>query len=35
MPHPERAYDVLLGGDDGLRVLKSVLRYGAQLAVAK
>jgi phosphoribosylformylglycinamidine synthase len=35
MPHPERAYDVLLGGDDGLRLLKSVLRYGAQLAVAK
>lgn len=35
MPHPERAYDLLLGGDDGLRVLKSVLGYGAALAVAR
>jgi phosphoribosylformylglycinamidine synthase len=35
MPHPERAYDLLLGGDDGLRVLKSVLGYGAMLAVAR
>lgn len=35
MPHPERAYDLLLGGDDGLRVLKAVLGYGAALAVTR
>lgn len=28
MPHPERAYDVLLGGDDGLRILGAVLQAG-------
>ncbi|MEX2425999.1 MAG: phosphoribosylformylglycinamidine synthase subunit PurQ [Thermomicrobiaceae bacterium] len=29
MPHPERAYDPLIGGDDGLRILSSVLKAGA------
>ena len=33
MPHPERAYDPLIGGDDGLRILSSVVR--AQLAAAR
>lgn len=28
MPHPERAYDALIGGDDGLRILGAVLRSG-------
>jgi phosphoribosylformylglycinamidine synthase len=28
MPHPERAYDVLLGGADGLRILGAVLQAG-------
>lgn len=27
MPHPERAYDGLIGGDDGLKLLKSILNY--------
>lgn len=27
MPHPERASDPLIGGDDGLRMLRSVLSY--------
>lgn len=35
MPHPERAYDVRLGGDDGLKVLGAVLRAGTELAVAQ
>ncbi|WP_379970893.1 phosphoribosylformylglycinamidine synthase subunit PurQ [Ectobacillus sp. sgz5001026] len=26
MPHPERAVDVLLGGDDGLKVFRSILK---------
>lgn len=30
MPHPERAYDALLGGDDGLKILGSVLRQHAR-----
>jgi phosphoribosylformylglycinamidine synthase len=30
MPHPERAYDRLIGGDDGLRVLSAVLRIGLE-----
>lgn len=30
MPHPERAYDRLIGGDDGLRVLSAVLRSGLE-----
>jgi phosphoribosylformylglycinamidine synthase subunit PurQ / glutaminase len=28
MPHPERAYDPLIGGDEGLRVLGSVVQAG-------
>ena len=28
MPHPERAFDALLGGDDGLPILASVLTSG-------
>jgi phosphoribosylformylglycinamidine synthase len=27
MPHPERAADLLLGGDDGLLILRSALEY--------
>lgn len=30
MPHPERAYDTLLGGEDGLQILRSVLTAGAE-----
>jgi phosphoribosylformylglycinamidine synthase subunit PurQ / glutaminase len=33
MPHPERAYSRLIGGDDGLKILSSVLRAGVSLAV--
>ncbi len=29
MPHPERAYDALIGGADGLRILSAVLAAGA------
>jgi phosphoribosylformylglycinamidine synthase len=28
MPHPERAYDQIIGGDDGLRILSAVLEAG-------
>jgi phosphoribosylformylglycinamidine synthase subunit PurQ / glutaminase len=28
MPHPERAYDSLIGGDDGLKILSSVVQAG-------
>ncbi|MDW8059031.1 MAG: phosphoribosylformylglycinamidine synthase subunit PurQ [Thermomicrobium sp.] len=31
MPHPERAYDRLIGGDDGLAILASVLAVGLEL----
>ncbi len=35
MPHPERAYDAILGGADGLKILGSVLRsHARQAAVA-
>ncbi len=34
MPHPERAYDPLLGGDDGLQVLGAVLKSGVVMAVS-
>lgn len=27
MPHPERAVDALLGGDDGLKLFQSILKY--------
>jgi phosphoribosylformylglycinamidine synthase len=32
MPHPERAYDRFVGGDDGLRILASVLSVGLEVA---
>ncbi|WP_448574651.1 phosphoribosylformylglycinamidine synthase subunit PurQ [Thermomicrobium sp.] len=32
MPHPERAYDRIVGGDDGLRILASVLSVGLEVA---
>ncbi len=32
MPHPERAYDRLIGGDDGLQILASVLAVGLEVA---
>jgi phosphoribosylformylglycinamidine synthase len=35
MPHPERAYDLLIGGDDGLKVLSSVLAVGASLLAGR
>jgi phosphoribosylformylglycinamidine synthase I len=28
MPHPERAYDALIGGDEGLKILRSVVDAG-------
>jgi phosphoribosylformylglycinamidine synthase subunit PurQ / glutaminase len=28
MPHPERAYDALIGGDEGLKILSSVVEAG-------
>lgn len=28
MPHPERAFDTLIGGDDGLQVLSAVMNTG-------
>jgi phosphoribosylformylglycinamidine synthase len=28
MPHPERAFDTIIGGDDGIKVLSSVLEAG-------
>lgn len=28
MPHPERAFDAIIGGDDGIKVLSSVLEAG-------
>jgi len=28
MPHPERAFDAIIGGDDGMKVLSSVLDAG-------
>ncbi|MCX2726158.1 phosphoribosylformylglycinamidine synthase subunit PurQ [Thermomicrobium sp. 4228-Ro] len=31
MPHPERAYDRLIGGDEGLQILASVLAVGWEL----
>lgn len=35
MPHPERAYDELLGNADGLQILGAVLTAGAELAGAR
>ena len=35
MPHPERAYDRLVGGDDGLKVLGAVLNAGVAAAVTR
>lgn len=34
MPHPERAYDALIGGDDGLKILSAVLKAGVATAAA-
>lgn len=34
MPHPERAYDRGIGGDDGLRILGAVLASRANVGVA-
>ncbi len=31
MPHPERAYDRSIGGDDGLQILTSVLAVGLEV----
>jgi len=28
MPHPERAYDALIGGDEGLQILRAVVHAG-------
>jgi phosphoribosylformylglycinamidine synthase subunit PurQ / glutaminase len=35
MPHPERAYDALLGGDEGLKILGAVLGSRAEAAVTR
>jgi phosphoribosylformylglycinamidine synthase subunit PurQ / glutaminase len=35
MPHPERAYDPIIGGDDGLKVLTSVLELGIATAAGR
>ena len=35
MPHPERAFDALIGGDDGLKVLTSVLESGIAAAAGR
>ena len=32
MPHPERAYDKLIGGDDGLKILSAAMRAGVSAA---
>jgi phosphoribosylformylglycinamidine synthase subunit PurQ / glutaminase len=32
MPHPERAYDLLIGGDDGLKILSAVIKSGIAAA---
>jgi len=34
MPHPERASEALLGGEDGLVIWRSVLAYGAALPLS-
>lgn len=35
MPHPERAYDRLIGGDDGLKILSAVKNWALEATVAK
>lgn len=35
MPHPERAYDRMIGGDDGLRILSAVLKAGLSAAIGR
>jgi phosphoribosylformylglycinamidine synthase I len=35
MPHPERAYDPRIGGDDGLKLLSSVLAWSAETVMAR
>ncbi len=32
MPHPERAYDELIGGDDGVKILSAVIGAGVSAA---
>lgn len=35
MPHPERAYDALIGSDDGLKILSAVLQAGIDAVTAR
>lgn len=35
MPHPERAYDPLVGGDDGLKLLGAVQSWSAEMVMAR
>ncbi|MDI3340365.1 MAG: phosphoribosylformylglycinamidine synthase subunit PurQ [Sphaerobacter sp.] len=35
MPHPERAFDALIGSDDGLKILSAVLTAGVDAATAR
>jgi phosphoribosylformylglycinamidine synthase subunit PurQ / glutaminase len=35
MPHPERAYDSILGGNEGLKILGAVLEHAGNLAVTR
>ena len=35
MPHPERAYDQIIGGDDGLRILSAVLEAGISAVMGR
>lgn len=35
MPHPERAYDRLLGGDEGLQILGAVLSWAQETVAAR
>lgn len=35
MPHPERAFDPLVGGDDGLKLLGSVLAWSTETVTAR
>jgi phosphoribosylformylglycinamidine synthase subunit PurQ / glutaminase len=35
MPHPERAYDPMLGGDEGMKILGAVLERSGNLAVTR
>ena len=35
MPHPERAYDALRGGDEGLKILEAVLAWSTEAVAAR